>query len=72
MIRRLIALATASGAFVLAMTALAAPALGASGGGCQLQGDASFSPGLTNTSQNFSYSFAGNLTGCQSSVAAVA
>ena len=36
-------------------------------GGCQLQGTASFSPGLGASSQPFSYGFTGNLTGCQSS-----
>ena len=45
--------------------ALAAPAAG----GCQLQGLANLSPGLSSTSQAFSYSFTGNLTGCQSNVA---
>jgi hypothetical protein len=37
-------------------------------GGCQLQGTANFSPGLNNNAQNFSYSFSGGLSGCQSSV----
>jgi hypothetical protein len=50
--------------------ALAGPTGAASGGGCQLKGDASFSPGLGATSQAFTYSFAGDLTGCQSTVAA--
>jgi hypothetical protein len=36
-------------------------------GGCQLDGNASFSPGLTGTAQAFSYSFNGTLSGCQSS-----
>jgi hypothetical protein len=40
-------------------------------GGCQLQGTASFSPGLGATSQPFSYGFTGNLTGCQSSQSGV-
>ena len=44
----------------------AAPAHAASGGLCQLQGTASFTPGLNNTAQNFSYSFSGSLSGCQS------
>jgi hypothetical protein len=57
------------GALGLIAVLPAAPAMSASGGGCQLQGNASFSPGLTNTSGNFSYSFAGGLTGCQSNVA---
>jgi hypothetical protein len=45
------------------------PAGAASGGGCQLAGSASFSPGLGATSKSFSYSFAGTLSGCQSTVA---
>jgi hypothetical protein len=47
----------------LAGSASAAP----NGGGCQLHGTANFSPALTTTAQNFSYSFTGNLTNCQSS-----
>jgi hypothetical protein len=38
-------------------------------GGCQLQGSAAFSPGLSNTAGNFSYSFAGDLSSCQSTEA---
>jgi hypothetical protein len=38
-------------------------------GGCQLDGDASFNPGLTNNAQDFQYSFSGSLSGCQSSEA---
>src|SRR5436309_13637764 len=48
---------------VLAGSASAAP----NGGGCQLHGTANISPGLTNTAQNFSYSFTGSLSNCQSS-----
>jgi hypothetical protein len=40
-------------------------------GGCQLQGTASFSPGLSSSSQAFSYNFGGDLTGCQSSQSGV-
>jgi hypothetical protein len=54
---------------VAAVAAFAGPAGAASGGGCQLQGSASFSPGLGATSKAFTYSFAGDLTGCQSTVA---
>jgi hypothetical protein len=43
-----------------------------SGGGCQLAGQASFSPGLGANAQPFTYSFKGNLTGCQASPAAPA
>jgi len=55
------------GALVILSVAFAASASAQSGGGCQLQGTANFSPGLSNTSQNFTYNFGGNLTGCQSS-----
>jgi hypothetical protein len=53
---------------IAAAIALAGPAGAASGGGCQLQGNASFSPGLGATSKAFTYSFAGNLTGCNSTI----
>ena len=43
-----------------------ASAHAASGGGCQLQGTANFSPGLSNTAQPFTYSFSGDLSSCQS------
>ena len=59
------ALACAVGALLV----LAPNAFAASGGGCQLDGNASFSPGLNNNAQNFSYSFGGALSGCQSSEA---
>ena len=58
-----------AGAVIAALAAMASPASGASGGGCELQGTASFSPGLSSTAQDFAYSFAGSLTSCQSSVA---
>jgi hypothetical protein len=50
--------------FVIAPSASASSA-----GGCQLQGTASFSPGLNSSPQPFSYSFGGGLSGCQSSEA---
>src|SRR2546423_7637428 len=56
-----------------AITALAAtaafvsPAVAASGGGCQLDGTAAFSPPLTNDAKAFSYGFTGKLSNCQSS-----
>lgn len=37
-----------------------------SGGACQLQGSANFTPGLTASSGSFTYTFSGTLTGCQS------
>jgi hypothetical protein len=64
---RRIALLGVAAAVVAA--AFAGSAGAASGGGCQLQGNASFSPGLGSTSKPFTYSFAGDLTGCQSNVA---
>ena len=59
------------GAFASAIALLLVPAAASaqSVGGCQLDGDASFTPGLTNTAQNFQYSFNGSLSGCQSSEA---
>jgi hypothetical protein len=57
------------GTVVVLGVVFASSASAASGGGCQLQGTANLSPGLTNTSQNFTYNFSGNLTGCQSNVA---
>jgi len=56
-------------AFALLLAISGSSATAASGGGCQLQGTASFSPGLSNTAGPFSYSFAGDLTSCQSNVA---
>ena len=63
--RFFIAAAACLGAFGLFVSQAAAAQ---SAGGCQLQGTASFSPGLSSSSQPFSYGFTGNLTGCQSSV----
>jgi hypothetical protein len=54
---------------VLVAVASAGTAGAASGGGCQLKGSGNFSPGLGSTSKAFTYSFAGDLTDCQSSVA---
>lgn len=66
--RRLVVLAGSVGGLIVGGLALPLPAGAATGGGfCQLAGTASFSPGLTNTAQNFSYSFGGALSGCQSS-----
>jgi hypothetical protein len=62
---RLLGLAVASASVVLGL--LPGSAMAAEGGGCQLSGTANFAPGLTSTAQNFSYSFSGSLTNCQSS-----
>lgn len=54
----------ASGSLVLA-----APALAQGGGACQLDGTANFDPpGLTATGGNFSYSFTGTLSSCNSNL----
>jgi hypothetical protein len=55
----------------IALLALSPPAFAQSVGGCQLQGTASFSPGLNNNAQDFEYSFNGNLSDCQSTEAGV-
>ena len=54
-----------------AMAVFVPSAAAQSVGGCQLQGTASFAPGLNASSQPFSYGFSGNLTGCQSSQSGV-
>ena len=64
--KKLLLSALVVGLMVLAGGAVTASAQ--SGGGCALQGSASFSPGLSTTAQNFSYSFSGSLSNCQSSV----
>jgi hypothetical protein len=68
-VRRLILIGTV--AAITAVFMVASPAFGQSAGGCQLQGNASFSPGLNQNAQNFNYSFAGSLSSCQSSEAGV-
>ena len=65
--KRLLGLAV--GVAVAAVLGGAATASAQTGGGCQLQGTANISPGLSTTAQNFTYSFTGNLTNCQSSTA---
>ena len=52
---------------VVTFLVLVPSAFGASAGGCQLEGTASFSPGLNADAQSFAYSFNGGLSGCQSS-----
>jgi hypothetical protein len=54
---------------VLCAFTFAQGASAASGGGCQLKGTASFTPGLSTTSQPFTYGFSGDLTNCQSTEA---
>jgi hypothetical protein len=53
----------------LCAASFASGASAASAGGCQLKGTAAFTPGLNTTSQPFTYSFGGDLTGCQSTEA---
>src|SRR5436190_14832053 len=67
MFRRSVLLCLIAG--IVTTLAFSSTALAQSGGGCDLQGTASFSPGLNSNAQNFSYSFHGNLSSCQSSEA---
>lgn len=55
------------GSLVAALALGASPAGAQSAGGCQLQGEAHLSPGLSSSSQPFQYDFGGALEGCQSS-----
>jgi hypothetical protein len=57
------------GTVVVLGVVFASSASAASGGGCQLDGTANISPGLTNTSQSFNYNFSGGLSRCQSNQA---
>ena len=66
---RKLALAVGLCAMVVLALAFAGTATAASTGGCHLQGGASFNPGLNSSSQPFSYSFAGQLSSCQSNTA---
>lgn len=54
---------------VVALLAFAPSAPAASGGACQLKGTASFGSGLGTTAKPFDYSFGGDLSNCQSTVA---
>ena len=54
---------------VVALAAMAPSAWAQSAGGCELQGTASFSPGLNSEAKEFGYSFNGDLSSCQSSEA---
>jgi hypothetical protein len=66
---RKLAVALALTATALVAVAFAGAAAAQTGGGCRLQGDASFSPGLNSQSKPFTYSFAGQLSSCQSNQA---
>jgi hypothetical protein len=65
MFRKMIVMAAA----VAALLAFAPAASAQSGGGCQLQGTASFTPGLNSDAKDFAYSFHGDLSSCQSTEA---
>jgi hypothetical protein len=54
---------------IVAVLVFAPSAFAQTGGGCKLDGTASFTPGLNASAQDFSYSFNGDLTSCQSNVA---
>src|SRR3954467_336802 len=57
------------GALGLVAMLPASTAMSASGGGCQLDGTATLTPGLNSSSKPFNYSFSGALSQCQSSTA---
>jgi hypothetical protein len=65
-VRKLVLLTVVS-ALLLFVPLVGQASAAPNGGGCQLHGTANISPGLSNTAQNFSYSFSGDLTNCQSS-----
>jgi hypothetical protein len=65
-VKRLLLLAVTS-AFMALVPLVGSASAAPNGGGCQLHGTANISPGLTTTAQDFSYTFTGNLTNCQSS-----
>jgi hypothetical protein len=54
-------------AFLILVPLVGSASAAPNGGGCQLHGTANISPGLTNTAQNFTYTFTGSLSNCQSS-----
>lgn len=54
---------------VIALLLVPSIASAQSGGGCELDGTASFTPGLNTEAKAFSYSFNGTLSGCRSSEA---
>src|SRR6059036_2312624 len=66
MVRRTLSPAVIGAALAALIGSTATPAGALSGGLCELQGTASFAPGLTNNAQTFSYSFHGTLSSCQS------
>src|SRR3954466_6278591 len=66
---RKLAVALALSAMALLALAFTGSAAAATTGGCHLQGNASFSPGLNSSSKPFSYSFGGQLSSCQSNQA---
>ena len=61
--------AIALGALLAAASLDASAGAATGGGGCQLDGTATFAPNGPGTADTFGYSFSGSLSGCQSSVA---
>lgn len=69
MVTRRIAIGAAAAVAATALTvAVSSPRAvhAANNGGCELSGAATLTPGLTTTSQSFTYSFSGSLTPCSS------
>ena len=63
---RKLTVALSMSAMALLGLALTGSASAATSGGCHLQGQASFDPGLNTSSRPFTYSFGGQLSNCQS------
>ena len=72
MIVRRLALTALGGALAvgMAVAGMSTSTVGAqTGGGCQLSGTATITPGLTTTAQSFTYKFSGTLSACKSNTA---
>ena len=69
MSKRSLALVLTVAALGVSLLAVAPAGAAPGGGECQLQGTANLSPALSSTSSNFTYSFSGALSGCQSNLA---
>lgn len=66
LVRVIASLTLVAGAAMIATTSTA-EAAGPGGALCQLSGNASISPPLSSTAQNFSYTVSGTVSGCQAS-----
>jgi hypothetical protein len=67
MFRKLVSASLTLATAVSLQVANAPAGSAAAGGGCNVQGTATLTPGLNSSAQNFSYSFSGALSSCKSS-----